>query len=93
MLALTLHPGTHPNMCPRGFFFQSHCLLFSFIPSNLNRLKQYPSILGQRFLLLLASVLYLVSEALTIFGANIVCEGHTQCRHMASAGDNVDGCP
>lgn len=75
--------GRNPGVCPQGIFSQSQCLLFSFIPSNLGRLKQHPSILGRRFLLVLASILYLVSEALTISGADTVREGHTQCRNTA----------
>lgn len=55
-------------MCPRAVFAPSHCLLFSFIPSNWNKLKQYLGVLGSCLLLVLASVLHLVSEAFTIFG-------------------------
>lgn len=63
--------GINPSMCPRAVFAPSHCLLFSFIPSNWNKLKQYLGVLGSCLLLVLASVLHLVSEAFTIFGGGL----------------------
>ena len=72
--------GMSPNMCPWAVLAQSHCLLFSFIPSNSNGPKQCGCVLRQYFLLVLASVLYLVSEALTIFGASAAWEGQLGAR-------------
>lgn len=57
-------------MCPWAAFAQSHCLLFSFIPSSENGLKQYLGVVGWCLLLVLAAVLRLVSEAFTIFGGS-----------------------
>lgn len=74
--------GMSPNMCPWAILAQSHCLLFSFIPSNSNGAKQCRCVLRQHFLLVLASVLYLVSEALTIFGASAAWEGQLRARAL-----------